>query len=373
MIQALKITGPFNGWTGYDKLVRRLVRELLDRNIKIQLVDMPDWSPSKLPQDMRDPQLNALTHAIPGNLHLHICMPHQVIASPDMKNVNYTMFESSRISQGWAEQARKLEATILPTESSRQAWINAGVPAAKLALCPQGVDEKQFHPDATPLALTTASGRCVDSYSHRFLTVADVSERKNLPGLLRTWIQATTQDTDAILMLRFGFGLPHTGALYQQVLDDACTQTRKTPSEAAPILFLNEPVAENDLAGLYTAATHYWTMSFGEGWNMPLTEAAMCGLQLIAPRHTAHESYLTAETVHWIQADPVDAGYEQDAATHDLFAGSHWWKPNESEAEKTLRQIIADSTQRKKSAREALLKYSWANAAKELLQVLDEI
>ena len=43
-----------------------------------------------------------------------------------------------------------------------------------------------------------------------------------------------------------------------------------------------------DMTGLMRAATHYWSMSHGEGWDLPLSKAGAMGLSLIAPRHSAY-------------------------------------------------------------------------------------
>jgi hypothetical protein len=46
------------------------------------------------------------------------------------------------------------------------------------------------------------------------------------------------------------------------------------------------------MPGLYAAATHYWSMTHGEGRDQPMTEAAASGLRLITPDHTAYRTYL---------------------------------------------------------------------------------
>jgi hypothetical protein len=49
------------------------------------------------------------------------------------------------------------------------------------------------------------------------------------------------------------------------------------------------------MPGLFAAASHYWSMSHGEGWDQPMIEAAASGLRLIVPRHTAYLEYLDAD------------------------------------------------------------------------------
>ena len=62
--------------------------------------------------------------------------------------------------------------------------------------------------------------------------------------------------------------------------------------DAAPVRVLHDLVADAKAPGLYAAATHYISLSHGEGWDQPMMEAAAAGLKLIAPSHSAYLTYL---------------------------------------------------------------------------------
>lgn len=49
---------------------------------------------------------------------------------------------------------------------------------------------------------------------------------------------------------------------------------------------------DHELAEIYSASNAYVTCSRGEGWNLPVCEAAACGLPVIAPRNTTHEEVI---------------------------------------------------------------------------------
>jgi hypothetical protein len=114
-------------------------------------------------------------------------------------------------------------------------------------------------------------------------------------------------------------------------------------------------------------------MSFGEGWDLPMMEAAASNLQLIAPAHSAYLAYLTPETAHLIPSRPVPALFVGDPAHLALFAGAHWWKPDEEVAARTIRASIDGSARSKGPTREQVaLRYTWERATGELLTILDE-
>src|SRR5262245_24880408 len=98
---ALSVRGPYKGASGHDHHVREFVRHLAARGVAVRLVDVPQWSPVKLAPDQRDPWFDTLGAPVEARTVLHFCMPHQVRSTPGLLNVNYTMFEATRIPASW--------------------------------------------------------------------------------------------------------------------------------------------------------------------------------------------------------------------------------------------------------------------------------
>jgi hypothetical protein len=122
-------------------------------------------------------------------------MPHQMLVEPGLVNVNYTMFEATRIHPSWVAQARTYDLVIVPNEFCREIWRRSGAPRDRVAPCPLGIDTELFGRPAAPRPLP-ASGRV------RFLNLSEVNRRKNLGALIRVWQRATTPEDDALLVLK---------------------------------------------------------------------------------------------------------------------------------------------------------------------------
>ena len=185
---ALTVRGSYRGYSGYDATVRSFVRHLVAAGVRVGLVDVPEWGPGKLPDDRRDPWFDALALAVDESAAvLHFCMPTQVVIAPGRPNVNFTMFEATRVHAAWVAHNLRHDLVIVPTESSRQAWLASGFPGERIRLCPLGVDATRFRPGIEPLDLTDRRGRRVADYAVRVLNVSEVGTRKNLarpaPGL----------------------------------------------------------------------------------------------------------------------------------------------------------------------------------------------
>ncbi len=369
MNRALIVTGSYKGITGHDHHTRSIVRALYQRGIKIELRDFPSWSPAKLAASQQDRWFEQLHEPVQADVDLHFCMPHQVQAAPGLRHVNYTMFEADRIPETWVKHSEQHDLIVVPTESCRQSWVLSGVPEEKVVICPLGVDTSAFAPGVQPLSVNGPAGRKAEQCRLRFLNVADGIERKNLLGLLRAWLIATSEGDDAALLLKPGFHVPESGARFFHRLHELAAAIRKPLQRAAPIFWITGALPPDAMPSLYAAATHYISMSRGEGFDLPMVEAGVSGLQLIAPRHTAYLDYLDDRIAHLIPAMPQDARMPDDPATEKLFAGALWWEPDQDKTCAIIRDIIDGRAEIKQSGRATLSKLSWSRTAERLEQL----
>jgi glycosyltransferase involved in cell wall biosynthesis len=373
-MRALTVCGPFRGPTGYDHHVREFVRELTRQGVSVWLIDMPLWSPRKLPFNLRDPWFETLNKPTGAKTALHFCMPHQVRPVPGMRNVNYTMFEATPAPAPWVAKNLEHDLVIVPTESSQAAWIAGGMPTERIRLCPLGVNPRLFERPAEPLPLQLPEGAPVARYRTRFLNLSELNPRKNVAGLLRTWIKATTRQDDAILILKLGCTDEAQKNRFRAEMEAMRLESGKTLAEAAPVLFLYDLYSDAEMPRLYAAATHYCSMSFGEGWDQPATEAAACGLRLIVPNHSAYTSYLDSSVASLVPSREAPARWTGDRATAALFEDTRWWEPDEEDAATHIRAAIECHDTGMPTAQARLLEsFTWEKAVQRLQEILSEL
>ena len=360
-LTALKVQGPFRGISGHDRHTREFVKALHRLGVAIQLVDHPRWGSRPLAEP--HPLLEGLTEPVGASVFLRFGMPHQLLVEPGIANVNYTMFEADRIHPSWVAQAKAYDRVIVPNEFCRRLWVRSGAPRSRLRVCPLGLDTELFCSPAEPLPLVTGSGRSVASYRTRFLRIAEVNLRKNHAGLMRVWQRATAPEDDAVLVLKLA-------------TDDAGLERfrRELPGDAAPVVVTNERFSDDDLPRLYATATHYVSLSFGEAWDLTMTEAAASGLELVAPWHSAYRDYLDHDTAHLVRAEEVPTDLPRTDDNYALFRNSRWWKPDEDQAIELVRAIVRGTAPPKPPPRERILEnFGWDAAARRLLELLSEL
>jgi glycosyltransferase involved in cell wall biosynthesis len=374
-VNALTIRGPFHGPTGYDRCVRGFARQLLRQGVALELQDIPGWGPTTLPAGARDPLLDSLERPLAGSRTvLQFCLPHTVERHPEKLNVNFCMFETTRVPPAWAQENRKHDLLLVPTESSRRAWLESGMAAHRIRLCPLGVDPETYSGAASPLALTLEDGTPVAGFRTRFLNVSEVVARKNLPGLLRAWIEATSRSDSAVLIVKLGCYTPGSWECLLGHLDRVERRLGKRLADAAPVAFLRGAIPDSGMPALFSAASHYVSLSFGEGWDLPMTEAAASGLRLIAPAHSAYLAYLDSEIASLIPARKTPALDPDNPELAGLYAGSCWWEPDHASAVAAIRAAIDGRDAHLRSPRERILSgFTWEHATRHLTAILDEL
>lgn len=368
----LDIVGPFLGPSGYDRHTREFVRGLARQGVEIGLTNLDGWS-TPMPPELRDPWFESLPPSVGAETVVHFTMPTHVAPRPGARNVNYTMFEASGIPPLWAAAADFCDLVVVPTRAARDAWTASGVPAERVRVSPLAVDAEFFSAPSEPLALQLPDGRPLSSLATRFLHVGEVRPRKNQVELVRAWLEATSRDDDAVLVLK----CPAVKRMALQLRADLEALQRDVGrglDEAAPLLVLPALLSDEQMRALYAAATHYVSVSRGEGWDLVMMEAAVAGLRLIAPAHTAYLDYLEHGDAEFIPSALVPARFDGFIGPEDsvFFEGLSWWEPDREATAEILRGAIDGTRARQPppSARIAST-YTWDAAARSLLEALD--
>lgn len=372
-MSALEVVGPFKGSSGYDRHTREFVREFVRQGVSVELVNLNGWS-NELPPSLRETWFDQLSLPVDAKTTLHFTTPDRGRPRFGKRNINYTMFEADRIPSAWARRAFAHDLIVVPTESSLRAWVDSGVPRHMLRICPLGVDSARFAAPVEPAPLIVPDGRPVSSFRSRFLNIGELRPRKNHIGLLRAWVKATHRDDNAVLIVKASVFQSRVLPEFQADVTHMQQQEGRALADAAPVLMLTSALPGEMIRSLYAASTHYISMSHGEGWDQPMMEAAVSGLNLIAPGHSAYLSYLRPLDAYLLPAMQVPAKIDGHLGREDrlLFDGLEWWDPDVDAAADLIRAIVAGRAEPRSSPKQRIAaKYSWANAAAQLLELIN--
>jgi glycosyltransferase involved in cell wall biosynthesis len=223
------------------------------------------------------------------------------------------------------------------------------------------------------MCLRQAGADLVERYATRFLNVSELSPRKNVLGLLRVWLRATSRADDAVLILRLGAYVPRAREDFQQQVERLQKQLHRRLEEVAAVHVVEDLLSDAEMPALYAAATHYISLSHGEGWDQAMVEAAATGLGLIAPNHSAYTAYLDDASARLVTSRLVPAGWLGGPSSPILFEGAEWWEPDEEQAIAYVRSVIAGQPGPRSPRQRILTELTWERATLQLLGILEEV
>jgi glycosyltransferase involved in cell wall biosynthesis len=210
--------------------------------------------------------------------------------------------------------------------------------------------------------------RSEGSASFTFLFVGSYSFRKGVDLLLEAFLAEFEPDEPVELLLQ----VPGAGRGDEF---NHCLRILQRVNPYGHLRLNGAHLAPEWMNRLYNRSDCVVTLSRGEGWCMPLTEALLSETPVIAPNSTAMGEYLDASVADMVSTRELPAS---DAPTPfgtpfaDVygFPGVTYYEPDIDEARSAMRRVFQDHASAVKKARigrqRVLSEYSWAHSARQV-------
>lgn len=279
--------GIFTGPSGYAKANREIV-DILSKTTKVWLSSTPEES-ERASAEEEVPQVTFLP-------------PHKE-ASSDRRKIIYTMMETPTVHWDMiGVMNANYDECWTPTRWNAETFRKSGL-KIPIHVMPLGVDPDVYGPQGDalmPVALRL-SGKNAGSdeipTGYLFIYLCQPTFRKGIEVLLEAFDEAFEKDPEAGLII--ATTAHETRYFYPE------------PGVRSRIWLLTGSYGESELASIYRACDAYACTSRGEGYNLPLQEAAACGLPVIVPRTSVHPELV-----------PEGCGFFFDSDRFKVFKGS---------------------------------------------------
>lgn len=189
---------------------------------------------------------------------------------------------------------------VTPSRWSAEGYLRRGVPEARVLIVPHGVDIQRFRPDPEQRLGMKAWFGLSDFV---FLSIGAMTSNKGMDLLLRAFAELTRQRPGAHLLLKGSDHLYPSGQMLNQRLGslDPADQT----ALEGHFTYHGSPLSMDDMAALYQVADAYVSPYRAEGFNMPVLEAAACGLPVICTQGGATDDFVADSFAKRIQSRKV--------------------------------------------------------------------
>ncbi len=229
---------------------------------------------------------------------------------PDEWNVflgNYNIgitagVETDRCNPAWIDCINRMDMVIVPSEFTKQTFLNTGGITANIAVVPESYPESFFKStNNTSQMKAVLDSQLFDTHTN-FLFVGQFTgnnvdnDRKNIPYTIK-WLNeclAGKEGVGVVLKLNAGAATQLDKRNVKKIVTDILKEVR-TPGQVWPkFTLVHGHLTDKEMVGLYThdKIKAMVSLTHGEGYGLPLLEQAVCGKPIIATNWSGHTEFL---------------------------------------------------------------------------------
>jgi glycosyltransferase involved in cell wall biosynthesis len=269
----------------------------------------------------------------------------------------YTQNALGGLPPEWIAALSTADGIVVPSEFDRAVFTRH---FSRVYVAGQSADAAIFKPRAEERA------GAPETFS--FLYVGSYSFRKGVDLLLRAFLEEFSAEEPVELRLQ----CPGAGR------GDEFNHCMRTIQHLNPQGRVRLNAGERSpewMSRLYNQSDCVVTCSRGEGWCMPLTEALLCEVPVIAPRSTGMAEYLDDSIAELISTSEIPAAHAASpfaatfAAVYD-HPGISYYEPSVAETRTAMRRVYEDHPAAREKAgagrRRIMSDFSWERAIDDL-------
>ena len=266
-------------------------------------------------------------------------------------NIGYTAgMETTRVAHQWIQKGNEMDRIVVVSNHSKHTYENTSYTATN-----------QQNGQSTELRLNTpidavnypvkdfGSSEELElelEYDYNFLVMAQMSPRKNVPNTVKWFIEEFHND-EIGLVLKINIAkncLMDREQLYGQLKQF----TTQYPDRKCKIYMLHGDMTDKEIHSLFEhpKISALTTLTHGEGFGLPIFEAAYTGLPVIAPGWSGQLDFLVNRNTNKDYFYNVDYDIQpiQEEVVWEgvIIKESMWAYPREQSAKQQMRKCYTD-------------------------------
>lgn len=233
-----------------------------------------------------------LRMGFPYDFSQSACRHTAVFGTSEQQTIEKTQCGDYRTYEGFRRgvaPSAELE-IVTPSHWSAQGFYKIGFRPEQVHIVPHGVDTATFHP-MPDLRSQVRTGLSIPDGDFVFLSVGAIRGIKGIDLLLRAFTQVSRKFPHARLILKGLDSLYNSKDRLRKIIEKI--PAREQQRVLSKIQYLGGSFSNRKVAALYQAADCYVSPYRAEGFNMPVLEAAACGLPIICTGGGSTDDFVT--------------------------------------------------------------------------------
>jgi ADP-heptose:LPS heptosyltransferase/glycosyltransferase involved in cell wall biosynthesis len=297
------------------------------------------------------------------DLFIHVTVPNEFEKLGAVNIGVSAMVETDRISPQWVQKCNEMDLVIVPSQHSKNVldkttidWTNQKTGERgsfkfekASVVCSEGVDTsvfKKFGKDDVPY--TPKINKLDFQPEFNFLHIGQWGkggygeDRKNIALLVKYFIESFKGRQDVGLVLKVNMAR-NSVIDHEHVLNRLREiKSNFDEKEVPPIYLIHGNLSDNEVAALYNhpKIKAFISLTHGEGFGLPLLEAAACELPIIATNWSGHLDFLNKGKFSAVKYEMKDV---PKVVIWDpiVIQGSRWAEVSEEDAKHRMKKMVS--------------------------------
>lgn len=292
------------------------------------------------------------------DLFVHVTIPNEFEKLGSFNIAVTAGIETDRVSHTWIQKCNEMDLIIVPSEHSKKGFVDTIVGwedkkkgttgefklETPIVVCNEGVDSSMFRPTAPDDEKSILDIDFKSSFN--FLHVGQWGrggygeDRKNIANLVRYFCEAFRGRKDVGLVLKVN--MARSSVMDYDAVRARLDQVTKNfkKEDLPPIYLLHGNLSNDEMVALYNhpKIKAFISLTHGEGYGLPLIEAASCDLPVLATNWSGHLDFLKGNFVpiSYEMVPIPDAAVWADI----LIKGSNWAEVKPDDVKNRMKKIV---------------------------------
>ena len=338
------LRAPVLSQSGYGVHARQVFRWLESRNFKVfsQVVNWGNtpWYVNPESLDGLVGRIMSSTNGAPSRADASVQLQLPDEWDPSIGNINVGMsafVETDICNPAWIDSVNKMSSVIVPSEFTRSVLFKGSIMnpvRTRVDVVPESFPDAILQASPIDLKIDTSFNFLIVS---QLTAQSQTEDRKNIFNTIKWIAEEFKGDSDVGIIVKTNSGRATT--IDKALTKGALQSFVHSIDSRVKIYMIHGDMSESEIAGLYKhpRVRALVSMTRGEGFGLPLLEAAASGLPVIATSWSAHTEFLGKK---YIPVDYQLIGIPQSRVDGRIFMqGAKWADPSESDFKRRIRKF----------------------------------
>lgn len=274
------------------------------------------------------------------DLSIQVQLPNEWDPSLAMRNVGVTAgVETDICNPAWIQCINKMDLVIVPSEHVKKTFENSGMLLTKVVVVPEAFIEEVDQEVESPFEFDTDFNFLIFG---QITGKNDVSDRKNTYNAIKWFCESFKGNKDVGLVIKTNSA--RNSSLDRGRTRDLIKQTLDIVRPGGPlpkVHLIHGELTNKEVVSLYKhpKIKALLALTRGEGYGLPILEAAACDLPVIATDWSGHLDFLNNGEFLRVKYD-LNEVHSSKIDNNIFMKDAKWAEPRESNAKKVMKKFV---------------------------------